>query len=381
MNYDYFDENNEFNTNEYDDKNVTLKDLENTLSIPMDVSMELISEWNKKGKLVLDPDFQRRYVWDNKKMSLFIESLMLGIPIPSILFAEDKKQNKYIVIDGKQRLNSIIKFIASENQGKGFKLTGLEILKNLNGCTYQKLQTKGEFSQYLARFEDAILKCSIVKNYTEDQLYFIFNRLNTGSVPLSTQELRQSLYPGKFLSYINEFSMNNENLMKVLGIKTPDKRMKDVELVVRYFSFKYYLQQYPNNLNKFFNKTCELLNSQWDSNSNKIIVDCQELNNSIRFVYEKLGDDAAFRAYFINKETLTGQFGPINRPMFDLMSVFFSIPENRLKVNSNNINLKQFVISLFQNNTKFSNAFLPTTHSKEKTDARFQEFEKEFKKL
>lgn len=381
MNYEYFDENNEFNTNEYDDKNVTLKDLENTLSIPMDVSMELISEWNKKGKLVLDPDFQRRYVWDNKKMSLFIESLMLGIPIPSILLAEDKKQNKYIVIDGKQRLNSIIKFIASENQGKGFKLTGLEILKNLNGCTYQKLQTKGEFSQYLARFEDAILKCSIVKNYTEDQLYFIFNRLNTGSVPLSTQELRQSLYPGKFLSYINEFSMNNENLMKVLGIKTPDKRMKDVELVVRYFSFKYYLQQYPNNLNKFFNKTCELLNSQWDSNSNKIIVDCQELNNSIRFVYEKLGDDAAFRAYFINEETLTGQFGPINRPMFDLMSVFFSIPENRLKVNSKNINLKQFVISLFQNNTKFSNAFLPTTHSREKTDARFQEFEKEFKKL
>ena len=84
MNYEYFDENNEFNTNEYDDKNVTLKDLENTLSIPMDVSMELISEWNKKGKLVLEPDFQRRYVWDNKKMSLFIESLMLGIPIPSI---------------------------------------------------------------------------------------------------------------------------------------------------------------------------------------------------------------------------------------------------------------------------------------------------------
>ena len=107
----------------------------------------------------------------------------------------------------------------------------------------------------------------------------------------------------------------------------------------------------------------------------------KERTKRIRFVYEKLGDDAAFRAYFINEETLTGQFGPINRPMFDLMSVFFSIPENRLKVNSKNINLKQFVISLFQNNTKFSNAFLPTTHSKEKTDARFQEFEKEFKKL
>ena len=132
-----FDNDNEFNFNE-DDEQISFKGLENLVAIPMDMSTELISEWYKKGRLKLDPLFQRRYVWDDIRKSAYIESLILGIPIPSILLADDKKQNKYIVIDGKQRLNAIISFIADESNGKGFKLKKLQVLKELEGYNYNK---------------------------------------------------------------------------------------------------------------------------------------------------------------------------------------------------------------------------------------------------
>ena len=366
-------EDNEFNTNEIDETTISIKDLENLVSIPMDLSIELIDEWKRKGKLVLDPNFQRREVWDAKKKSQFIESLILGIPIPSILLADDRRNNKYIVIDGKQRLNTIVEFLASEKNGKGFKLKGLEILNKLNNCNYYKLLTEGDLVLYLSKFQDAILKASIVKNYTEDQLYFIFNRLNTGSVPLSTQELRQSLFPGDFLNYINEFSYGNEQIKKVLGIKNPDKRMKDVELVVRYFSFKHFRNEYSNSLNDFFNYTCKYFNKYWSEKESLIKEDCEKLNTSIQFVFAQLGNNA-FRAYLQNKETKEWKFGPTNRPMFDLLSVVFSEEEYRKKIIDNNINLEALIIELFTTNEKFYDAFLPTTHSKEKTERRYNLF-------
>ena len=371
-----FDSDNEFNTNEIDESSISIKALENLAIIPMDLSMELILEWVRKGKLVLDPNFQRREVWDIKKKSKFIESLILGIPIPSILLADDRKNNQYIVIDGKQRISTIVQFMAIDNDNKGFRLKDLEILKELENFNYKKMLSDGNVVDLLSSFQNAILKSSIVRNYTEEQLYFIFNRLNTGSVPLSTQELRQSLFPGRFLDYVNEYSYDNVWIKSVLGIAKPDKRMKDVELVVRYISFKYFLSSYSNSLNEFFNNTCIYFNKTWDENKDAIINECLELNNAISFVFDNLGKDS-FRAYLQNKETKEWKFGPINRPMFDLMSVVFSNPNNRKIINDNNINLRTLIIDLFTKNDIFYDAFLPTTHSKDKTDKRFDIFLKE----
>ncbi len=368
-----FDSDNEFNFNEIDQSSISIKALESLAIVPMDLSMELILEWVRKGKLVLDPNFQRREVWDIKKKSRFIESLILGIPIPSILLADDRKNNQYIVIDGKQRISAIVQFMAINNDNKGFKLKDLEILKDLENFTYKKMLSDGNVVDLLSGFQNAILKSSIVRNYTEEQLYFIFNRLNTGSVPLSTQELRQSLFPGGFLDYVNEYSYDNEYIKNVLGISKPDKRMKDVELVVRYISFKHFLDSYSNSLNDFFNNTCIYFNKTWIENKAKIINDCVELNNAISFVFANLGNDA-FRAYLQNKESKEWKFGPINRPMFDLMSVVFSDPTNRSLISDKNINLRTFIIDLFTEDDIFYDAFQPTTHSKDKTDKRFDIF-------
>ncbi len=362
---------NEADENIIESSDITLDSFERAIVLPMDLSVELISSWSTAKKLDINPSFQRRVVWDQVRMSLFIESLILNVPIPSILLANDEKSNKFLVIDGKQRLSAILQFVAPENEGKGFKLKGLKVLKELNGYTYKKLAEDTSKEQYLTRIENALLKTNVVKKYDYCLLYFIFSRLNSGSVALSTQELRQSLYPGEFTDFVNEYSMSSPGIKRVLNLKSLDKRMRDAELLVRYYSFKYYTELYDGKINEFFNSTCEKLNKEWSDNSTKIKDDASEMEKSIEFIYEKFGDDA-FRVYFIKEDEEF--FGPFNRPMFDLMTSIFSLQENRDKVNNNNIDLKAFTINLFRTNKTFAEAFLPTTHSKEKTTTRFTEF-------
>lgn len=364
----------EIEENIVESSEISIQSLENTIVVPMDLSVEMVTAWFKSKKLSLDPVFQRRYVWNDVLKSAFIESLILNVPIPSLMLANDTANNKFIVIDGKQRLNAIISFIAPENDGKGFKLKGLNVLKELNGYTYKKLLSDTSKTQYLSKIENALIKTSVLKNYNTDILYFIFNRLNGGGVPLSPHELRQSLYAGEFINFINEYSAESKGIKRMLNLKNPDKRMRDAELLVRYYSFKYYGAEYNGNINEFFNTTCERLNREWQTKETVIKNDAQEFENAIDFVYHYLGDDA-FKAFFV-KDTGEEYFGPFNRPMFDLLTSIFSDSSNREFVENKNINLKEFVINLFKTNKAFADAFLPTTHSKEKNNTRITEFTK-----
>lgn len=363
----------EIEENIAESSDISITSLEKTLVVPMDLSVEMITTWYQSQKLNMDPVFQRRYVWDDVLKSTFIESLILNIPIPSILLANDVEKNKFIVIDGKQRLNTIISFIAPEKDGKGFKLKGLKVLKELNGFTYKRLKEDIEKTRYLNKIENSIIKASVLKNYDNDVLYFIFNRLNGGSVPLSPHELRQSLYAGEFINFINLYSENSAGIKKILNLKKPDKRMRDAELMVRYYAFKYYSEKYNGNINEFFNETCDKLNQIWDTKKDLIISDAMELENTIEFVYSYFGDDA-FKVYFVKDDK--EYFGHFNRPMFDMLTSIFSVTANREYLINRKIDLKEFVINLFKTNEIFANAFLPTTHSKEKTNARIQEFKK-----
>lgn len=367
---------NEADENIIESSDIKLDSFERAIVLPMDLSVELISTWSITKKLDINPSFQRRVVWDEVRMSLFIESLILNVPIPSILLANDEKSNKFLVIDGKQRLSAILQFVAQENGGKGFKLKGLKVLTELNGYTYKKLSEDTSKEQYLTRIENALLKTNVIKKYDTSLLYFIFSRLNSGSVALSTQELRQSLYPGKFTDFVNDYSMSSPGIKRVLGLKSLDKRMRDAELLVRYYSFKYYRESYEGKINEFFNTTCEKLNSEWSTKSETIKKDAAEMEKAIEFIFDKFGYDA-FHVYFVKDDE--EYFGPFNRPMFDLMTTVFSSQDNRDRINDNNIDLKAFTINLFKTNKTFSEAFLPTTHSKEKTNSRFDEFKSALK--
>jgi len=361
----------EIEENILESSEISVQSLEKTIVIPMDLSVEMITSWYRSGKLSLDPVFQRRYVWNDVLKSAFIESLILNVPIPSLMLANEADKNKFIVIDGKQRLNAIISFIAPDSDGKGFMLKGLSVLRELNGYTYKKLLSDASKMEYLNKIENAIIKASILKNYNSDVLYFIFNRLNGGGVPLSPHELRQSLYAGEFINFINEYSTSSAGIKRMLKLKKPDKRMRDAELLVRYYAFKYYGADYNGNINDFFNTTCEKLNREWHTKKDLILKDAEEFEKAVEFIYLHFEEDA-FKVFFFKEGE--EYFGPFNRPMFDLLTTIFSDPTKREYVKNKGIKLREFTIELFKNNKNFAEAFLPTTHSKEKNNTRITEF-------
>jgi len=179
----------------------------------------------QRGDLILDPEFQRRYVWDNKKASLLIESVLLEVPIPVIYLAEEDN-GKFIVIDGQQRLRSF-RFLNNE-----FKLRGLSVLSELNGKYFKDLDKEKQ-----RKIEDTTLRVIEIRKESHPDVKFeIFERLNVGAVKLNDQELRNCIYRGRYNDLIKELAEDKDFLF-LLGLREPHKRMYDRELVLHFLAF------------------------------------------------------------------------------------------------------------------------------------------------
>lgn len=152
----------------------------------------------RRGNIKLDPIFQRRDAWDAKRKSRFIESIVLGLPIPQIVLAEAKDdRGAFLVIDGKQRLLSLQQFAGIATDTAPLALTGLKFRDELNTKTYDDFQNDTRLRKHRNAFDNQPIRTVVVKNWLkEDVLYLIFHRLNNETLPLSTQELRQALHPG-----------------------------------------------------------------------------------------------------------------------------------------------------------------------------------------
>lgn len=205
----------------------------------------------KKGKLNLQPDFQRQFVWDKDKASKLVESLLLDVPLPIIYLAEDS-DGKLLVIDGQQRLSSVFSFIDGHfPDGRQFKLSGLNIMRHLNQKGFADID-----EPYQDRLNSATLSIITLKKESDDELKFeIFERLNTGSVKLNDQELRNCTYRGPYLELLKEMSADAE-YRYIMGLKGPDKRMKDVEYVLHFGAF------YHQGPSKCSNGMANFLNSE-----------------------------------------------------------------------------------------------------------------------
>lgn len=218
-----------------------------------DWTVETLYGQIQKGNVDLTPSFQRRDVWDSKKKSAFIESLMLGIPVPQIVIAQKKdERGKYTVLDGKQRLLSIKGFYDTE-----YALSGLNVLKELNGGRY------GGLTDYWKdALDNSTVRAVRIAGWKSDSvLYTIFHRLNTGSVSLSLQELRSALFPGQFTQFAAEFTNADYTFAKLLNQKDePDFRMRDVELLTRYSGLVRYPELFGGSLKSFLDDTTVRLN-------------------------------------------------------------------------------------------------------------------------
>ena len=332
-----------------------------------DWTAETILRQLDKGNISLDPGYQRRDAWRADRKSRFIESLLLGLPIPQLVLAEAKgKKGSYIVIDGKQRLLSLRQFAAKPGSAyQPLSLAGLKIRTDLNGKTLHEIEEDPSLQSDASAFQNQTIRTVVLRNWpNENFLYLVFLRLNTGNVQLSPQELRQALHPGPFVTFAVERSGQSKGLQKFFRIATPDFRMRDVEMLVRFYAFRNFIEHYTGNLKVFMDTTCSSLNDQWETSKEFLISQADAMEDAIATTFEIFGDDNAFRKSDGEKYQARR-----NRAVFDIMVYYFTGAEIRGRA----LAAKQQVESAFRElcrNPDFVRSLETTTKSIAATDYR-----------
>ncbi|MEG4352063.1 DUF262 domain-containing protein [Microcoleus sp. LAD1_D3] len=279
-----------------------------------------------RDNIQLNPRFQRRDAWDITRKSRFIESIFLGFPIPDIVLAsQEKKRGKFVVLDGKQRLLTILQFYGrSETPNDSFALKNLEFRPELNGCTHEDLKNDLLHSSVLDALDNQTLRTTLIRNWhTESLLYKIFLRLNVENTPLSPQELRQALHPGDFINFLDDESIKNQALRKILKSQNPDPRMRDVELLLRYVGFHHFLSDYRGNLKVFLDMTCKKLNKDWKEKETEVRYTVSQFEKAVQTTTTIFGEENIFRVWLSSSNTYRGKF---NRAILDVMVFYFSDP-------------------------------------------------------
>lgn len=224
---------------------------------PADFTLEgIVQQW--KTEEVVIPPFQRGFVWTQAQASKLIESFLVGLPVPGIFLYTEKDSGKYLVVDGQQRLRSVFYFFEGyfgeereDSKRTVFRLTGLAEDSPFSGKTYEDLVDVDEAAA--RRLRNSVLRAFVVRQLDPEDdtsIFHIFERLNTGGTLLVGQEVRNAVYSGPFndlLMELNQLSAWRE----IVGKPEPDKRMRDVELILRFFSLRYALNSYEKPMKDF----------------------------------------------------------------------------------------------------------------------------------
>jgi uncharacterized protein with ParB-like and HNH nuclease domain len=219
-----------------------------------DYDVEGLVKRLKRGDIFIPP-FQRDYVWNQAEASRLIESLLLGLPVPGVFFAKDNETNKLSVIDGQQRLKSLLFFFEGafnprdgDSRIKIFKLKNVQ--KKFEDKTFEELDGDDQLNLC-----DSIIHATIIKQESpaEDNtsIYHVFERLNTGGRKLTPQEIRVAIYTGEFNALIGELN-EYESWRELFGKK--HNRLKDQEMILRFFALYCNLDNYAKPLKEFLNK-------------------------------------------------------------------------------------------------------------------------------
>ncbi|OOO44052.1 hypothetical protein BS629_28255 [Rhizobium leguminosarum bv. viciae USDA 2370] len=213
---------------------------------------------HKNGSLDIQPDFQREVVWKKDDQTRFIDSLVKRLPIPSMCFSLDYTTQEWKVIDGLQRMSSIINFLSDEK----WVLSDLEdIHPLLRGKANTELQRSDETStrRLLSTILDmsipiTVIRCDYTKTSHMEYLFTIFHRLNSGGVRLNNQEIRNCIYSGSFNDLLKDFDAKNTSWKSVKRtIWGKMDRFRPVEILLRLLAFNDRLEAYDGNLARFLN--------------------------------------------------------------------------------------------------------------------------------
>lgn len=330
----------------------------------------IISQIEQKN-IDLNPKFQRRNAWDDARRSKLIESLVAGLPVPEIVLAEDPHQRKaFLVIDGKQRLLTIAGFVdPTLNYWDKPELKGLKLRADLNGKTFGLIKSDSSLSDEFREFMNADVRCTIISNFkSDDALYDIFYRLNTGSVPLSTQELRQVLHKGPFADFLIQATNKFQPIHKVLGLTGPDARLKDAEILLRFIAIVLFGSKYQGSLKKFLDDVMELVTKDWDKSRTEVERVAGELNTAIENLSEVLG------MKYVGRKLVDGGWeSRFNRVLFEVEAYYFRlIPGSKLAAGK-----KKFVEGLQKlfEDAEFRSSVESTTKTNDRYELRYARFQ------
>lgn len=303
----------------------------------------------EKGGYVMDPDFQREFIWPEDKQSKLIESVLMRIPLPVFYLAENSR-GQMVVVDGLQRLSTFQRFLNDDLKLK------LKNQSELDGKKFSDLHPKLQ-----NRVEDCNLILYLIDSKVPAQaLLDIFERVNSG-VPLTRQQMRNCLYMGKATRFLKE-EANSSLFKKATGDSLTQKTMRDREFVNRYVAFKTLpLNEYKGDMDDFLAKALENINKNENISIEKISNDFRRsLKNNITIFGKH-----AFRKYSDKNSTRS----VINASLWDVMSVVLSeIPEQI--VESRKKSIEKSVLNLFSEDN-FSQSITLGTSQVNKVKYRF----------
>lgn len=273
---------------EYEDQTLAIPQYSIT-SYGIDYDVEgLVRRLNNDDILI--PAFQREFVWSHAISSRFVESLLLGLPVPGI-FLYRMEDDRYQVIDGQQRVKTLQYFYSGKFVDKPFSLVKLE--SKFNGFTIEDLDGRDR-----RRLNDSIIHATVIRQDKPDDngssKFSIFQRLNTNAKPLSSQEIRSAIYQGEFNELLYELN-GNSAWRYLFGKKHSRKR--DEELILRFLALFYGLDRYKSPMKRFLN---EFMNEHRYLKANPAEDFRPVFERTVRTISEKIGERAFIPTRAVN---------------------------------------------------------------------------------
>ena len=306
----------------------------------------------------LSPEFQRlRGIWDPKRRSRLIESLLLRIPIP-VFYVAASEDDAWSVVDGLQRMSTIFDYATGE-----FALSNLEYLEVFNRCKYDDLPRLMQ-----RRINETQLIVNVIERGTpRDAMFNVFLRINTGGMTLNRQEIRHAIHSGPIRAFLQQLA-DSEEFLKATGGSIKKDRMADRECVLRFLAF--YLtppEEYAvNDLDKFLSNTMSNVNSL--SCKERLVVG-ENFKKAMVAAYDIFAEDA-----FRKRTNEYDMRRPVNRALFEVWSVNLArhSPEQIEVIVVRSDEVKHRFMDLMRNDRDFDRAISLATGTPQRVQKRFK---------
>lgn len=219
-----------------------------------DYAIDFLVQQYRENEFYIPDEYQRQYIWESQNKNRFIESILLGLPIPFMFFS-DADDGRCEIIDGAQRTQTLEEFMNNE-----LKLSDLKKLTTLNGFTYADLP-----EYFKRKFNKTTMRIVVLSDETTLEIrQEIFNRINTTGIRANPSEIRRGSHAGPFMDFLKECTKNSTFIRVCPVSETSKKRYDDLELVLRFFAFLNNYKNFNHRVDEFLDSYVESVKDSFD---------------------------------------------------------------------------------------------------------------------